>query len=195
VFATGDTLIFEAWALDQYGFQVLTSRTNPLWKVHAVRDSFAGAGDVTTIVEHPDPATSPAKSDTLHFRFLASGDVYEYGFIASIVRRREGVRLAPAWDRIAALSLPSNATWVVGTVDTGRTDTLRGTVMGDQGYFIAALNSVRTVFHGYGVSLSSLDIEYTLVVSDSPPAVLLVREESTPIANGFLRGLASLTKH
>jgi hypothetical protein len=67
--------------------------------------------------------------------------------------------------------------------------------MGDQGYFLAVLNGVRTVIHGYGVSLSSLDIEYSIVISDVPPAVLLIREESTPIANGFLRSLASLKKH
>jgi hypothetical protein len=54
---------------------------------------------------------------------------------------------------------------------------------------------VRTVFHGYGASLSSSDVEYSIVISDVPPAVLLVREEPTPIANGFLRYLASLTKH
>ena len=195
VFTAGDSLIFDAWDLNPYGSYIPSSHTSPLWRVYAVSGAFAGAGTVTSIAEYPDPVNFPARSDTLHFQFLPSGDIYQYGFIAGVVGRREGVRLVPSWDRIAALSLPTNAVWTVGTVDSGGTDILSGTVMGDQGYFIAVLNGVRTVFHGYGVSLSSLDIEYSIVVSDVPPAFLLIREESTPIANGFLRSLASLNKH
>lgn len=195
VFAVGDSLVFESWGLDPSGYTITSTHTSPVWRLYAVSDTFAGAPNVTSIAEYPDPGTSPAKSDTLHFQFLPSGDIYQYGFIASVVGRREGVHLAPAWDRIVALSLPTNGTWAVGTVDSGGTDVLRGTVTGDQGYFTAALNGVRTVFHGYGVSLSSSDVEYSIVISDVPPAVLLVREESTPIANGFLRYLASLAKH
>ena len=175
--------------LDRY------QRSHWINAVYAVGDAFAGAGNVTSIAEYPEPVTSPAKSDTLHFQFLPSGDIYQYGFIAGVVARREGVHLVPSWDRIAALSLPTNGTWAVGTADPGGTDSLRGTVLGDQGYFIASLNGVRTVFHGYGVSLSSLDIDYTIVVSDVPPAVLFIQELSTPIATGFLRSLATLTKH
>jgi hypothetical protein len=195
VFAPGDSLIFDAWVLDPYGYIISATHTGPVWRVKGVGETFAGAGSVTSIVEFPDPHTFPANTDTLRFQFLPSGDIYQYGFIAGVVARREGVHLVPAWDRIAALSLPTNATWDVGSADSAGTDPLRGTVMGDQGYFIADLNGVRTVFHGYGVSLSSLDIEYTIVVSDVPPAVLLVREESTPLANGFLRSLASLKQH
>ena len=195
VFAAGDSLIFDAWGLDPYNYAVPASHTSTLWKVYAVGGAFAGAGNVTSIAEYPALVTSPAKSDTLQFQFLPSGDIYQYGFIAGVVARREGVHIVPAWDRIAALSLPTNGTWAVGTADPGGTDSLRGTVLGDQGYFIASLNGVRTVFHGYGVSLSSLDIDYTIVVSDVPPAVLFIQELSTPIATGFLRSLATLTKH
>jgi len=195
VFAPGDTLTFDTWGLDPYNYTIPASHVSESWSVSAVKDSFAGAGNVTSIVELPAPGGFPAGADTLHFRFLPSGDIYEYGFIANVLRRREGVSVPPAWDRIAAFSLPTNAVWSVGTVDSGGTDTLRGMVMGDQQYFIAVLNGVRTAFHGYGVSLSSLDIDYTLVVSDNPPAVLLLQELSTPVANGFLWNLASLRKH
>jgi hypothetical protein len=195
VFAAGDSLVFDTWGLDPYSSPVPASHTSTLWKIYAVGSVYAGAGNVTSVARYPDPAGSPAKSDTLQFRFLPSGDIEQYGFIAGVVARREGVQLVPAWDRIAAFSLPTNGTWAVGTVDSGRTDSLRGTVLGDQGYFIASLNGVRTVFHGYGVSLSSLDIDYTIVVSDVPPAVLFIQELSTPVANGFLMSLAALTKH
>jgi len=195
LFTPGDTLTFDAWGLDPYNYIIPASRLTERWSVSAVKDSFAGAGNVTSIVEFPALGISPPRADTLHFRFLSSGDIYEYGFIANVLSRREGVRLQPSWDRIAAFSLPTNGTWAVGTVDTVGTDTLRGTVMGDQQYFIAGLNGVQTAFHGYGVSLSSLDIDYTLIVSDSPPAILLLQELSTPVANGFLWNLTSLSKH
>ena len=195
VFAAGDTLIFDGWDLDPYNYTIAASHTTPLWRVLAVGDVYAGAGDVTSIIETPPPGALPPKSDTLRFRFLPSGDIYQFGFVAGVVERRERVHIAPAWDRLGAFSLPTNATWAVGTVDSAGQDTLRGTVVGDQGYFIAAFNGVRTVFHGYEVSLVSLDIDYTLVVSDIPPAILVLQELSTPVANGYLRTLAALTKH
>ena len=195
VFAAGDTLIFDAWNYDAYNEIVAASHTTPFWKVYAVNDTWAGAANVTSIQEFSPPAEPPGKTDTLRFRFLSNGDIYQYGFIARVGMRREGVRLAPSWDRIAAFSLPSTATWAVGTADTTGLDTLRGTVNGDEQYFVAMLNGVKTVFHGYGVSLSSLDLEYTIIVSDIPPAFLVIEEASTPIANGFLLNLASLTKH
>jgi|GEM_PF-4539076 len=195
VFAAGDTLLFDAWNYDAYNELVPASHTSPLWKVYAVNDSWAGAADVTSIQEFSPPGQPSGTTDTLRFRFLSSADIYQYGFIARVVMRREGVRLAPSWDRIAAFSLPTTSTWAVGTADSAGLDTLRGTVNGDEQYFVAILNGVKTVFHGYGVSLNSLDLEYTIIVSDVPPAFLVVEEASTPIANGFLLNLASLTKH
>jgi hypothetical protein len=43
------------------------------------------------------------------------------------------------------------------------------------------------------VTLSSLEIEYTFIVSDNPPALLVEREESTMNVSGYERDLASLT--
>lgn len=191
VFAPRDTLGFDAWDLDLFNYEIPSSHTTPVWRVYAVGDTFAGAGGVTSIAEYP----TPARADTLRFRFLASGDIYQYGFIAGVVKRREGVRLSPSWDRIGAFSLPTNARWSVGTVDSAGTDTLRGSVLGDQGYFIAEVNGVRTALHGFGVSLSSVDIDYTIVISDVPPAFLLVEESSTQLAGGFVRTISSLTRH
>ena len=191
VFALRDTLTFDAWDLDLFSDVIPSSHTTLVWRVYAVSDTFAGAGGVTSIAEYP----TPGRPDTLRFRFLPSGDIYQYGFIAAVVKRREGVRLRPSWDRIGAFSLPTNATWAVGTVDSAGTDTLRGSVLGDQGYFIARVNGVRTALHGFGVSLSSVDIDYTIVISDVPPAFLFVEEASTQVANGFLRTISFLSEH
>ncbi len=192
VFAPGDSLIFDAWDLDPYNDVNTASHTNPLWKVLSLAGSYAGAAGVTTIAEYPRTGANP---DTLRFQFLSSGDIFQYGFIAGAVRRRDSVLLAPSWDRIAAFSLQTNAVWTVGPADSSGLDLLRGTVKGDQGYFPVVVNGVRTILHGYEVSLSSYDIDCTFIVSDSPPAVLVLQELSTPNVNGYLRTLSSLTKH
>jgi hypothetical protein len=194
-FAAGDSLVFDAWVVDSYGYAIPSTHTTPIWVVLSIGGTYAGAAGVTSIAELPGPGAPPSAIDTLHFRFLPSGDIEQYGFIARVVRRREHLRLPPSWDRIAAFSLPTNSTWTVGTVDSAGTDTLRGTVIGDQGYFVASLDDVRTAFHGYGVSLSSLDIVSTLVVSDSPAAILFAEEEGTFLADGMLRTLVALNRH
>ena len=191
-FAQGDSLTFDAWTIDSLDYVVESSHAALTWSVAGVNGVFAGADNVTAIKESFAAGSPSATTDTLRFRFLPSGDIEQYGFIAQVVRRREGISLPAAWDRIAAFSLPTNATWVVGAVDSAGNDTMRGTVLGDQGYFIALLNGVRTVFHAYGVGLSSQDIQYTIAVSGTPPAVLLIREEGTYRARGLLRVLSAI---
>ena len=191
-FTTGDTLAFDAWLIDSYGYTIDSSHTTPLWCVLGTADFYAGASGVTTMLELPFPGAPARLADTLRFRFLPSGDIIQYGFIAGAVHATTGAVLAPSWDRIAAFSLPTNGTWNVGTADSARLDTLVGTVLGDQGYFLASDNGVRTAFHGYGAGLSSQTLECTVVVSGEPPAMLLLREESAFGTNGRLLIMSAL---
>ena len=191
-FSTGDTLTFDAWLIDTYGYVIDSSHTTPIWRVLGTADFYAGAAGVTTMLELPFPGAPARLADTLRFQFLSSGDIIQFGFIADAVHATTGALLPPRWDRIAAFSLPTNATWNVGTADSGGLDTLRGTVLGDQGYFLAADNGVRTAFHGYGAGLSSQTIECTVAFSGDPPAVLLIREESPFGTNGRVLILSAL---
>ena len=192
-FSVGDTLTFDAWLIDTYGYVIDSSHTTPLWRVQGTADFYAGAAGVTTMLEFPFPGAPARLADTLRFQFLSSGDIFQFGFIADAVHATTGALLSPRWDRIAAFSLPTNAVWNAGTADSAGLDTLKGTVLGDQGYFLAADNGVRTAFHGYGAGLSSQTIECTVAFSGDPPAVLLVREESPFGTNGRLLILSALS--
>jgi len=177
-FTAGDTLTFDAWQLDTYGYAIDSSHTTPLWCVLGTADFYAGASGVTTMLELPSPAAPPGLADTLHFRFLPTGDILQFGFIAAAVRFTTGGTITPAWDRIAAFSLPTNAVWTAGTADSAGLDSVQGTVLGDQGYFVVGDNGVRTALHAYGAGLASQTIDCTIDFSGTPPAILLVRQES-----------------
>ena len=191
-FSLGDTLAFDFWDLDQYGSVVPSSKTRYLWSVMTDADSLGGFGGVTSVSVLSAPGYPPAVGDTLYFRFLPSGDIYQYGFIAQAVRAAGLPPRAPTWDRIAAFSLPTNSIWSVGSADTSGLDTLQGTVVGDQGYFEAGVNGVPTVSKGYGVSLVSESIQFELVASNLPPAFLFIQEQSTPFGSGYVETLASI---
>lgn len=191
-FSVGDTLAFDVWDLDQFGSVVLSTRTRLLWSVLSVSDSIAGYGGVTTLSVLPAPGYPPAIADTLHFRFLPTGDIYQYGFIAQAVRRGGGSFRSSSWDRIAAFSLPTNATWIAGVADSAGLDTLQGIVVGDQGYFESTVNGVPTVFQGYGVSLTSMSLQYQLSASNVPPAFLFIQEQTPLTGNGFIQSLVSI---
>jgi len=191
-FAAGDTLTFDAWLIDSYGYAIDSSHTTPLWRVLGTADVYAGASGVTTMLAFPSPGAPPSRADTLHFLFLPSGDIEQFGFIAEAVRVTTGETLAPRWDRIAAFSLPTNGTWSAGTADAAGLDTVRGTVLGDQGYFVAGDNGVRTAFHGYGVELVAQAIDCTIVFSGTPAAVLVLREESPYGTSGRLLFMSAL---
>ena len=191
-FTAGDSLTFDAWLIDGYGYAIDSSHTTPVWRVLSLNDSWAGATGVTTILvfpSQPGPGQSP---DTLRFRFLPSGDIAEFGFIAEALRVTGSGTLPPAWDRIAAFSLPTNGTWNAGTDDAAGLDSLTGTVLGDQGYFVAGFNGVRNAFHGYGVELTSQNLDCTIVVSGNPPAMLVIREESAYGTGGRLLVMSAL---
>jgi len=191
-FTAGDTLTFDAWPLDSYGYPIESAHMTPFWRVLSTGALYAGAAGVTTVVEFSSPNVPSTLQDTLRFRFLPSGDIEQFGYIARVVQAVTGAVLAAGWDRIAAFSLPTNGVWTVGVADSAGGDTLRGTVLGDQGYFVAGYNGVRTAFRGYGVELTSQTLDCTIVFSGAPPAVLFIREESPLGTGGRLMVMSAL---
>jgi hypothetical protein len=195
VFSVGDSLTFHVWALDDFGGAVASSLTQVVWRVIAVDDQFAGLSNVTTFVEQPSPGGLSLPVDTLHFQFRSDGDVFRYGFLAAEMKRREGRELVPGWDRIGAFSLPANGTWIVGTTDSAGANILVGTIPDAGEYYSATVNGVGTVFRGYSAVLEGIDLEFTLAVSDSPPAIVLLREETTSSVKGIMRLLTGVNIH
>ncbi|MGA9116824.1 MAG: hypothetical protein WB626_08620 [Bacteroidota bacterium] len=63
-------------------------------------------------------ADSLAGVDTLLFRQDAAGDLYQWGLVAGLLERWEGVACPPGWDRLAAFSLGSYGRWTAAVVDS-----------------------------------------------------------------------------
>jgi len=193
ILAVGDSLLFNTWGLDIYGDPLPGSYARTLWHVTAVADSFAGRQGVTTVLESAFPAPPTPLVDTLHFAFMANGDIYQFGFLALAVKRGGGPTIRPVWDRIAALSLPIDATWVVGPRDSAGGDFVQGFFEGQNDYFSTSVNGVNTLCRGYTVTMTGTDLSCALTVTDAPSAVLVFEQDATSSATGLLRILSSLT--
>lgn len=189
----GDSLAFDSWLINAYGYAVPSTYARTIWRVSAVTDTFAGRQGVTTVIIANAPGTLPTLQDTLHFIFTSGGEIIEYGFLSRIAKRREGKTLPAAWDRIAMFSLPANETWTVGVMDSLGQDQVEARVLGDWTYFSFKLNGVETVFRGYTISMYGASFRGEISVSSTPSAFLRFWEESTPAVNGTLSSLTAIT--
>jgi len=195
LFARGDSLTFDAWALDGFGDRILSSQTSVLWRVVDTGGTVLGRTRVTTIIEQAAPGAPPVVPDTLLFQFRADGDIYQYAFLARSVLRRESRTIPPAWDRIGAFSFPVGGLWTVGAQDSAGTDLVQGRILDDRSYFSFKVNGVETLFRGYSASLAGTNYLFGFTVAAPPPAMVIQREEPGAAHNGQLRILNALRVH
>ena len=195
VFAPGDSLTFDSWALDDFGDRIPSSLTGVLWRVADTGGTAAGRSRVTTVIEGTAPGFPPLPPDTLLFQFRADGDIFQYAFLAKSVLRRESRVITPQWDRIAAFSLPAGGIWTVGAQDSAGTDLVQGRVLDDQSYFSISVNGVEMLFRGYSATMVGTNYQYGLSIAVAPPAVLVLREEPGPMRNGRLQLVNMLRLH
>lgn len=189
----GDSLAFDSWLIDAYGYALPSTYARTIWRVTAVAETFAGRQGVTTVLISNAPGTQPVVRDTLRFIFTSGGEISEYGFLSRIAKRREGRTIPPAWDRIAMFSLPLNETWTVGVMDSLGQDQVQGRVLGNWTYFSAKVNGVETVFKGYTVVMYGAHFRGEISISSTPSAFLRFWEESTLSVNGSLFSLTAIT--
>lgn len=194
-FSPGDTLIFDAWALNGFGDRIPSSQTSVLWRVVDTGGTAAGRTRITTIIEQAGPGAPPIRRDTLLFQFRADGDIWQYGFLARSVLVRENRTIPYAWDRIAAFSLGAGGIWIVGTQDSAGTDAVQGRVLDDRSFFSVSVNGVETLFRGYSVTLVGTNYEYGFTIAAPPPAMVVQQEDPGPVRNGRLRILNTLKVH
>lgn len=194
-FSPGDSLTFDSWALDGFGNRILSTQTSILWRIVDTGGTALGRSRITTIVEQAGPGAPPVPPDTLLFQFRADGDIYQYGFLARFVLRRERRTIPSAWDRIAAFSLPIGGLWIVGALDSAGTDLVQGRVLDDNSYFSLGVNGVETLFRGYSTTMVGTNYWYGLTIAAPPPAVVVQREEPGSGYNGQLRILNALRVH
>ena len=189
-FSSGDSLLFDAWDLDSFGYLITSSHKVVIWYVASITDTVAGATGVTTVIESADST----QNDTLRFQFRTDGTVYQYGYIAGVVMRREHVRRIPQWDLLADAGHGTGSGWFVGTLDSAGMDPVYGTLEGSS-YFSATINGLPMVFSGVTASLEGDNYIAELSFSANPSTVLRLFEESEPGTNGFLRTLSSARIH
>ena len=188
-FAVNDSLWMDRTALDDFGGPISGSLRKVVWRVAGVNGTYAGAPGVTTIVETSIPPGGP---DTLRFRFLAGGDIYQHGFFARVLQRRHELPLPAQWDLIGSFSLPINGTWRAGILDSAGDYTVQGKVVDNTEYYAASVNGVQTAFRCASAELSGIDFYFLLTVSGSPATLVRFREETSGRVAGEQRTLTAL---
>ena len=188
----GDFTRYNNWKLNEYGSTITTSRFRDSWTVADTGRSYRGQVSVTVIIDSVFDISSAGPDvlrqiDTLYFHLSQNGDVEQYGFLASLLQRRDGTNLHPRWDRIGGFSVGSLQSWIVGYADTGGTQAVVGRIEEQPDYVVTNVNGVQTVLLAYVVDIDAADLVVTLWMTDTPPALLRLRDESTQTITGMMK--------
>jgi hypothetical protein len=177
-FSPGDTFLYDAWVIDEYGYQLPSTRTRALWRVLNVNDGSSGFRWVITILDSASILRDGAVVlDTVSLAVGQGGDVYRYGFLARMAQIRNTPQPPRLWDRIAALSMGSGESWLVGYLDAGGKEPVYGRVSGAPELFSVRVNGVQTVYSGIRVDLGGPTFNYSYWLSDAPTSFLCFRLE------------------
>jgi hypothetical protein len=170
---TGTQYRYTVWSIDRFGDRILSSERTRTWIVHAENVSVQGFDDVTVVID----STEGEPKDTLYFRFLASDDIYQYGFVSRWIARSESRTLPPQWDLLAAFSLGQVGTWTVGVADSAGSSKVKGESRGEELLFEVLVNGTLTAVPSYRVDFETSRLLASVWISDSPSAFLLFRDE------------------
>ncbi len=189
-FNNGDYASYDNWNLDEFGYIIPNTRFRDSWIVIDTAGRRAGLSPVSVVVDsifrgvsaNPD---SLVRIDTLLFYTSPEGDLYQYGFLAALLKRREGTALKPQWDRIAAFSLGLSGFWTVGPVDSA--DSVYATMSSATTYIAVNFNGVQTALLAYTIEMTDPDLDVTLWLTNSPSAVVVERDESNDVALGRMK--------
>lgn len=197
VFSPGDHAEYDNWKLDDYGYRITSSRFRSSWTVVDTAQRRFGFFPVVAIVDSEfAPSTGGSDSlvrvDTLIFYISPGGSIYQYGFLAALMKRREGFRLTPAWDQLAAFAAGGSGDFVVGYADSAKTRTVYGHISGQREFVPVVVNGVQTLILAYKIEAGALNLDLTIWVSDAPSAVLRVRDESNDVAPGTMKEITFL---
>jgi len=177
-FSPGTSFLYDAWVVNKYGYRLPSTRSRALWRVISVNRNTGGFSSVTTILDSTSILRdSAAVLDTLLLAVGQNGDVYRYGFLAVMARIRNQTGVPHLWDRIAALSIESGTSWLVGYLDAVGREPVYGRVSGAPELFSVQVNGEHTVFEGIRVDLSGPAFACSYWLSDAPTSFLSFRFE------------------
>lgn len=157
----GTRYVFNAWKLDRFGVRIPESLVERKWAVVAAGVSARGFGDVTLVVD----STVGSSADTLLFRIPEPGDVYQFGFLAGVLKRREEGEVPGRWDRLTAFSEGVTGQWVMGTIDSAGLTTAVARSTGDQVLFTVDVGGVNLVIPGWRIVYTAGNVDGSYWVS------------------------------
>jgi hypothetical protein len=185
-FAPGAQYVYNSWTLDYYGSQSVAMSVHT-WRVLAIGTSYRGMNEVTVIAD-----SASTGSDTLYLATAPNSDLFIYGFLARIVKRRWGRVITPEWNLVASFSGGSTGSWIVGSADSAGQETVYGNIAGAADYFAVVVDGVTEVFPTFRVDLTGPTLYYSLWFSNTPNAIVQLLEEPDYDAEGELRELAAI---
>jgi hypothetical protein len=178
-FSATSLYTYEVWELDRLGVRVPGSDRKRYLYVEAVGVPAHGYADVTLLVDTQEDQNV----DTVYLRCTPEGEVYEYGYVAGLVRRLQSKEVPPRWDLLASFSDGPVSSWTVGWADSAGQSRIVGSSYGEEILFEVDVNGVRTVIPSVRVYHYGENIDASMWLSDNPSAVLQMREEVYPVAS------------
>ena len=184
-FTAGEKYIYEAVLLDEFGYTLPSTRSRASWKVLSTNGTLPGFSSVTTLLDSASILRDTlGVYDTVMVAATPEGDLYRFGFLATIARIRKQPVPPDQWECLAAFSAGSGSSWVVGYQDAGRSQPVYGRIAGTTDMFTVNIKGQQTLFPAYRVDLSGTQFEYSYWVADTPAAFLLIRLEPNTIVGG-----------
>ena len=193
----GDYFRYNNWKLDEYGFRIISSRFGDSWIVADTGRSHNGRYPVAFVTDSVFATTSGGadsltRVDTLYLHISSQGDIEQFGFLKSLLERRQGVAIQPTWDRIAAFSMGTSQRWIVGYADTAMAEPVYGLIENQREFVAVEVNGTQTLLLAYRVNIDSPDLEVTIWITDAPSALLRLRDESLHSTLGSMKEIELL---
>ena len=193
----GDYFRYNNWRLDEYGYRITASRFRSSWTVADTGRSYKDRSAVTTVIDSVFATTSSGRDslvhlDTQYLHVTPQGDLEQFGFLASLLEHRRVESISPSWDRIAAFSMGASPRWVVGYADTAKTEPVYGLIEAQRDFVAVEVNGTQTLLLAYRVDIDSRDLEVTIWITETPPAILRIRDESLGTTLGTSKEIESL---
>lgn len=184
-FTAGDRMVYDGWALNVLGFTIDSTRTRITWEILSTTASVAGYSNSIMVGERAlRLSNNTVTADTFFLRLTPGGSVLRYGFLADLVRRREGRTIPRRWDTLA---VPDLQFWTVGTMDSAGEMVESATAPGNEDYFNVLVDSVSSIFAARRVEMDGERLQATLWISSNPSCFPRLEEEPDPY-NGITEG-------
>lgn len=186
---------FDNWKLDSFGQRIASSYFRNSWTVADTGRVVNGRMTVTVVIDSTFDTTGVfVRSDSLLYSTDPNGDVYQWGFLSSLIAERETLLLAPQWDRIAAFSQPTGSSWVIATIDTSIGGRANETVLGRIGtssVYVGPIliNGEEGTILSYRIEITKPRMYYSFWITETPPSIARALDDSDALRNAELREL------